>query len=283
MKYSILLLLIITSHLKAQNILKFDKKNTQCEDKWVAFQMQKDSTYMYGFIYIDYQAGLTFNYEGSFKVDSKGNFKKEKSSINNKTTAMKVRLQPNRVALAEIPESKFKELDIQKEPEWLEVYKVDKNNIEVLYHYGYMYNGYEECEKALTYLEKAEKINPNFKGLQTELAFSYNALGKYDKAINALQISIKNDPKDCYSLKELAFSYNYLEQLDKSAEVYNTMVSICSEKTFIQETAHNLAYQYFKIKDIQKFDFWDKEARKWSNKENQFTKNLDGMKSELSK
>ena len=31
-----------------------------------------------------------------------------------------------------------------------------------------MYNGWNECEKALTFLEKADKIDPNYNGLQTE-------------------------------------------------------------------------------------------------------------------
>ena len=283
MKYFIVFLILTATNLTAQNILKFDKRNVQCEDKWVALQMNKDSSYVFGFIYIDDMAGLTFNYEGSFKIDKKGDFKKTVSDTKNQIGFIKKRLQPNRVALAEIPESKFKELDIKKIPDWLATYKEGENTIERMYRWGYLYNGYEECEKALTYLEKAEKINANFKGLQTELAFSYNALGKYNKAVNALKTSIKNDPKDCYSLKELAFSYNHLEQIDNSIATYNKMVSICSEKSFIQEAALNLAYEYFKIKNIQKFDFWDKETRKWSDKENQFTKNLDNMKSELGK
>ena len=38
-----------------------------------------------------------------------------------------------------------------------------------------------KCKKALIYLQSG-KIDPKFKGLQTELAFSYNVLGKFDKA-----------------------------------------------------------------------------------------------------
>jgi hypothetical protein len=66
------LLLLISLNLFSQNQLKFDKRNVQCEDKWVAFQMNKDSTYTFGFIYIDSQAGLTFNSEGQFKIEKNG-------------------------------------------------------------------------------------------------------------------------------------------------------------------------------------------------------------------
>lgn len=284
MKYIILTLLsFFTISLKAQDVLKFDKRYVQCEDKWVAFPMDKDSTYTYGFIYIDPTGGLTFNLEGEFKINRKGTFKKIESEIRNDVTSIKTRLKPNRAVIAEIPESKFKQLEIEKVPSWLKVYKTGEGTIDRLYKWGYMYNGWEEYEKALTFLEKAEKIAPNYNGLQTELAFSYNALGKYDKAEKALLKTIEKNPNDCYSLKELAYTYNHLNLLDKSEVVYQKMATICSEKNYIQETAHNLAYQYFQLKNKDKFKFWEAETLKWSEKENQYTKNIKNMRAELDK
>jgi tetratricopeptide (TPR) repeat protein len=281
MKIFLLLFILTTSNLNAQNVLKFDKRNVQCENKWIAYQMNKDSIYSYGFIYIDYQAGLTLNYEGYFKIDKKGNFKKIESTEKRNVGFMKIRLEPNRVAIAEIPEEKFNDLKIEKEPNWLKIYKGDENSIEKLFRWGYLYNGYGEIEKALTYLEKAEKINPNFKGLQTELAFSYNALGKFNIAEIALQMDLINNPKDCYTLKELAYTYNHLENLDKSIETYNKMASLCTNKSFLQETAYNLAYKYYQIKDKTRFEKWNKETKKWSDNENQYTKNLNQLELEL--
>jgi tetratricopeptide (TPR) repeat protein len=283
MKYLLILLTLFKANLNAQNLLKFDKINVQCEDKWISYQMDKDSTYTYGFIYIDPQAGLTFNYEGKFKIEKNGKFNKLKSEIENEIGFIKSRLQPNRIAIAEIPEGKFKELNIEKIPNWLKVYKTDENTVDRLYRWGYMYNGWNECEKALTYLEKANKIDPKFKGLQTELAFSYNALGKFDKAEFALEKAIKENPKDCYTYKELAYTYTKLVNFEKVAETYLTMTKICSEQNFVQETAHNLAYEYFKIKDKVNFKKWKAEAEKWSKSENQYTKNLNNMQTELDK
>ena len=158
MKYLLLLITLITTNLNAQNILKFDKRNVQCENKWIVRQIDKDSIYTFGFIYIDSQAGLTFNYEGKFKIDKNGKFIR----IKEEPISQKQRLVPNRIALAEIPEDKFKELTIEKEPSWMKFYKGDVNSVEHLYRWGYIYNGYQESEIALTYLEKADKINPNF-------------------------------------------------------------------------------------------------------------------------
>jgi tetratricopeptide (TPR) repeat protein len=283
MKYLLILLTLYTANLKAQNLLKFDKRNVQCEDKWISYQMDKDSTYTFGFIYIDSQAGLTFNYEGKFKIEKDGKFNKLKSEIGNEVGFIKSRLQPNRIAIAEIPEAKFKELHIEKTPNWLKAYKTDENFVDRLYRWGYMYNGWNECEKALTFLEKADKIDPKFKGLQTELAFSYNALGKFDKAEFALKKAIKENPKDCYTYKELAYTYTKQVNFEKVGETYEKMTKICSEQNFILETAYNLAYEYFKAKDKIKFKKWKTEAEKWSKSENQYTKNLNLMEAELIK
>lgn len=283
MKNVIILFIFFTMSLNAQSLLKFDKRSVQCEDKWVATQMEKDSTYTFGFIYIDSQAGLTLNYEGKFKIDKKGNFNRLEDELDSKLGFMKIRLQPNRVLFAEIPESKFKELKIEETPSWLATYKTDENTIERLYRWGYMYNGWDECSKALTFLEKAEKINPKFKGLQTELAFSYNALEKYDKAETALKKALEYNPNDCYTYKELAYTYTKQVKLEKVSDVYNTMSEICKENKFIQETAYNLAYEYFKIKDKAKFKKWKIETEKWSKSENLYTKNLNLMETELNK
>lgn len=279
MKYLLLLITLIVTNLNAQNILKFDKRNVQCEKKWIARQIDKDSIYTFGFIYIDSQAGFTFNYEGKFKIDKNGKFNRVKEE----PISLKQRLAPNRIALAEIPEEKFKELNIEKEPSWMKFYKGDENSVEHLYRWGYLYNGYEEIEIALIYLEKAEKINPNFKGLQTELAFSYNASGNFDKAEIALQKELIDNPNDCYTLKELAYTNTKSKHFDKAKVTFDKMVEACSEKNYIKETAYNLAYEYFKIKDKEKFSYWKKEAEKWVETKNNLSDNLDKMEAELNK
>lgn len=281
MKHLFIFFLFLTISSNAQNILKFDKANYQCEDKWVAYQMDKDSTYTFGFIYIDSQAGLTFNYEADFKIEKNGKF--TRIDVIENSTNIKSRLEASRVAMAEIPESKFSDLKIEKTPKWLANYKTDENSIDRLYRWGYMYNGWNECAKALTFLEKAEKIDPNFKGLQTELAYSYNALENYNKAEICLLKSIKNDPENCYSYKELAYSYTHQGKIKEVIETYNKMVKICKEDNFKQETAFNLAGNYYEAKDKANFKKWKIEAEKWSKSENQYTKNLKLMEAELNK
>ena len=78
MRYLLILLTLVANSLEAQTFLKFDNRLVDCEDRWVAFQMNQDSTYNYGFIYFDSQAGLTLNSEGHFSISQSGQLLPEK-------------------------------------------------------------------------------------------------------------------------------------------------------------------------------------------------------------
>src|SRR5689334_22690363 len=114
MRYLFILLLFFSAATHAQDVLKFDKRFVESEDNWVAFQKDSSNVYMYGFIYIDAQAGLTLNYEGTFTINGTGDFVPKKID----SASFKVRLKPNNVLVAFIPESKFEELRIPVTPEW---------------------------------------------------------------------------------------------------------------------------------------------------------------------
>lgn len=277
MKKLVVFLFLFSTPFYSQTDLKFDKKIVQSEDHWVAFPADSIGQYPFGFIYIDAQAGLTLDYSGTFKIDDNGKYTAEKIG---RSGTQKIRLQPSSILAAFIPDQKLKELEVDQIPDWLKIYKGDPESIERLYRWGYMYNGYGEIEKALTYLQKAEKIDSNFKGLQTELAYSYNALKKFDMAELALNKALKQNPKDCYSLKELAYTYRHMNKLDKSEMIYNKMKLDCTEKNYIQETAYNLAFRYYELKDKKNFEKWRIETTKWSN-ENQYTQSLDALEKEF--
>ena len=60
--------------------------------------MDDASTYSFGFIYIDAQAGLPLNNEGTFKYVDDNSFEVNKLELNIKT-----RLEPNNVTFSLIP------------------------------------------------------------------------------------------------------------------------------------------------------------------------------------
>lgn len=279
MKYFFLLFTLFTATVQGQHILTFDKRFVESEDKWVAFQKGKDSTLMYGFIYIDAQAGLTLNYEGNFTISENGTFIPKKLDSAN----FKVRLRPNQVRVAFIPENKFSELQISAIPEWLKYYKTDTASVERLYRWGYFYNGWDECAKALTYLEKAQKINPKFKGLSVELAFSFNCLSQFDKAISVLQNALTENPTDAYINKELIYAQIKSGQLDKASESCKKAIAECTDKTYNGENCYNLLHTYYEKKDKTNFNLWLAETKKWTASNASLTRSINAMEEELAK
>jgi tetratricopeptide (TPR) repeat protein len=279
MKHLFIFLSFYTATLYAQTTLQFDKRFVECEDKWVAFEKGKDSSYPYGFIYIDAAAGLTLNYEGSFTITEAGKFITKKID----STNFKIRLTPNNVKVAFIPESKYVELAIAATPDWLRFYKTDTASVERLYKWGYMYNGWNSCAKALTYLEKAQTINADFKGLSVELAFSYNCLGQYEKAIAVLQHALATNPADAYTNKELIYAQLKSGQIDAAAKSCKTALELCTDTTFNGENCYNLLYSYFVKKDKANFAVWVKEAKKWTAGNASIAKSIKAMEDEFAK
>jgi tetratricopeptide (TPR) repeat protein len=276
MKYCFILLALMSIHLNAQTGLTFDKRFVESEDKWVAYKMDKDSSYIFGFIYIDAQAGLTLQHEGSFKIAQNGQFVPKKLEYN-----VKVRLEANNVRVAFIPENKFAELQIQANPDWLKAYKTDTGTVKGLYRWGYLYNGWDECAKALTFLEKAQKIDAKYKGLEVELAFSYNCLTQYNKAIVVLQNAIKTEPTDAYVNKELIYAFLKSGQLEKAIEGYKTAIKVCTDKTYNGENCFNILHEFYVKKDKKSFKSWLKDAKKWNSDNSDRLESINAMDKQL--
>ncbi|RZK56819.1 MAG: hypothetical protein EOO87_04500 [Pedobacter sp.] len=279
MKYILLILTLTATNLKAQTNLKFDKRFVQSEDKWVAFEMDKDSSYAYGFIYIDAQAGLTLNYEGNFKISQTGVYIPKKLD----STNMKVRLEPNNVRVAFIPDNKFEELKISAVPDWLKYYKTDTATVERLYRWGFMYNGWDECAKALTYLEKAEKINPRYKGLAVELSFSYNCLKQYDKAELILEEEIKTSSADAYVNKEYIYTLTKNSKIDKAVNRFEASIKTIKDNQYNAENCFNILQYYYKRKDKVNFNNWYSRLQNQPNQNKMITQYADNMKADINK
>ncbi|HEV7782958.1 MAG TPA: tetratricopeptide repeat protein [Chitinophagaceae bacterium] len=279
MKYIFFLIVLVSAHANAQNTLQFNKRFVESEDRWVAFQPEKDSSYTYGFIYIDAQAGLTFNREGKFTISSAGVF----VPIKLEDVNIKARLEPNNVLVAFIPENKFQELKITAIPGWLEVYKHDTASVGRLFRWGFLYNGYGECAKGLGYLERVQKIDPKFKGLEVELAFSYNCLGQHDKAITILESALQTNPADAYCHKELIYAELQSGQLDKAAASCKKAIKVCTDTQYHGESCYNLLYSFYKKKDKTNFTAWLPEAKKWNAGNRQLAASIQKMEEEMTK
>ncbi|MBD3581984.1 tetratricopeptide repeat protein [Flavobacterium selenitireducens] len=277
-KFFALVLCVISLHVQAQDKLVFNSKFVQSEDKWIAFKADSLGSHTFGFIYIDADAGLTFDYAGSFTVQPDGRF-----LLKNKSTesSVKHRLQPSNLPVAIIPESHFGELEILKYPEWLKHYKDGEGTPERLYKWGYMYNSWGECAKALEFLEKANSINPDFKGLRVELGFSYNCLKQFTKAIDVLKIAAQRDTKDAYVHKELLYSQIHNNQIDDAVATYEKVMATVPDKTYNAENAINILGGYFRQGKLKEFDDWVKKTK--IDRDPKFGQYVQPMRQELTK
>lgn len=275
-----LLLVLLTLFIfkaEAQLNLNFNKRYVECEDRWVAFEMNEDSSYYYGFIYIDEVAGLTLHSEGAFKQLIDGTLQVEKLQDAN----LKVRLEPNNVKVAFIPENLFEDLQIEATPDWLHFYKTEINTAVRNYKWGFWYNSWNECERALPFLLKAEELDPDFEGLATEIAFSYNCLEEFEKAIAILKIAIHESPTDAYTNKEYIYSLSKAQEIDQAKEQFYASIKIVDEAIYNAENCFNILQYYFLQKDKKNFKTWYKELKKWPTSNKQIAKYANMMKEHL--
>ncbi len=277
MKNTIILLILLSSFkINAQTDLTFDKLLVESVDQWVAFKMNEDGTHNYGFIYIDPEAGLTLNSEGTFKPKQDGSYEVKKLEA-----SLKIRLEPNRVKVAVIPADLYKDLQIEAIPEWLKYYKKDINTAKGQYNLGYLYNGWNECAKALEFLNKANELDPDFKGLAVERAFSYNCLKEYGKAAEILEEAIVKNESDAYMNKELIYSLTKIDGVEKATKQFYAFTKNAHDKTYDAENCFNIMQYYYQEKDKKNFMIWYKELKKWPNENAQITKYVEQMKAEL--
>ncbi len=279
MKILYLPFLLLCTGLFAQPGFDYNKRFVECEDQWVVFQPDKDSTYAFGFIYIDAQAGLTLNYEGKFSYAADSKVKTERPDNIN----IKSRLENNNVKVAILPVSLYAELGIVNPPAWLASYKTDTGSVKRLFRWGFLYNGWDQYEKALTYLERAYQIEPKFKGLEVELAFSYNALEQYDKALNILNSALETNKNDWYLYKELSYTQMKLDLPGKAEETAAKGIPLATDSAMKAEMAYNMAYTFFSKKNKDKFRFWATETKKWARPGDRFSKALGKLEELIDK
>ncbi|APX99924.1 tetratricopeptide repeat protein [Lacinutrix venerupis] len=276
LKITILSLILISNIGFSQNNLtelKFDTKFYDAIDKWVAFpKKDTDSTYAYGFIYIDNQAGFTFNYETNFQI-------KEQELINIKSDSnigfIKYRLEPNASPVSVLTEKQISALKLPKEPEWLPLYKEGSNKVSYLKQEGYHYNHVGACELALKPLLKAYKIEPHFKGLEFELAYAYNHLGKFEEAIPILEKAIKNNSKNFYFYRELGYSYLGSNKIVEAEKTYRKGIKMSDNNFEKSEMSVNMSQAYFKLKNKKKFDEWAKLTRSYAKENSKYAQYID--------
>ncbi|MDR2147359.1 MAG: tetratricopeptide repeat protein [Tannerella sp.] len=261
-------LMVLSKHF-TDSMMVFNKHFTDCMNQWVALPPQ-DTTFIFGFVYLDPSAGLTLDLAGTFSLKN-NTFSVEKFE----TATYKYRLDqtPPQVLVAAISEGMYKKLDIEKFPGWLEDYKIDENSLQYLFIRGYTYNAWDECVKAIPFLERAFKMDAGYVAsnglkLSTELAFSYNCTGDYDNAISVLQTALENDANDAYIYKEIIFAQTHSNRIEDAIKTCQSAKDNCKDTTWNGENVFNILRAFYEKKDRNNFDKWLETAKK-SNENNE--------------
>ena len=256
----------------ALNELKFDSKYYEAVDSWIAFpKTQADTAYTLGYIYIDQQAGFTFDYLSNFIVTDNG-LKKLPREFEE---SLKSRLSPNTINVAILSEEQISELELPTEPSWLKFYKEDSNTVSYLKNIGYHYNHVGASKLAIEPLLKAYDKDPHFEGLEFELAFAYNATQKYAKAIEILERAIGNNSEDHLFYRELGFAYKYTNRIEEAESTYKKGIEISDNNFTKAEMAVNMTQSYFQLRDKNKFEEWATLTRKYSEEGSRFSQIIE--------
>ena len=273
------ILFLTNANAQENNELKFETNFYDAVNKWVVLPKKStDTTYTYGFIYIDISAGITFHLGGSFFIDKNNKYIGDAEPGHQMT---KKRLDnPNIVKMAVLNNKKMAELNLTKEPDWLVHYKFSEDSVENLKQLGYHFNHVGACEKALLYLNKAYKKEPHYKGLEFEIAYAHNHLGQYDKSIPILEKALKNDSKNYSFYRELGYAYSKLNKLDMAEKTYKKGISLSDSNFEKSEMAVNMAQGYFLIKNKAKFDEWAKITKTYAEKDSQYAQYIDFFEKE---
>lgn len=146
-----------------------------------------------------------------------------------------------------------------------------------------MYNGWNECKKALTYLTKAKEIDPNYEGLNVELAFSYNCLKEFDKAEKIIEEELRAKPTDAYINKEYIYTNSKTGNIDKATKQYYNALETIKDKIYNAENCYNIMQFFYNKKDKINFNIWYKELQKCSIDNKMISEYAEKMKADINK
>lgn len=228
---------------------------------------------MLGFVYVDPEAGFTFNFESPLFVKNNQIYLGKKDSLSN----IKYRLESNTAPVYILSDKQVEFLNLPKEPDWLKYYEISNDSVRYRVRLGYAFNHIGQSEIALRYLEQAYKEDPNYEGLEFELSYAYNALGQFERAISILKKAIENNPTNFWFYRELGYALMNSKDIEKAEEVYSKAIQMTNDHSQKAEIAINMTLHYFNNKDKPKFEEWANITKKYSTNNPQFNQYIKEM------
>jgi len=251
---------------RAAKPFSFTTRASDHENRWIALRPQKgEEAYPFGFVYIDPEAGFTFNLEGKLARDAEGKYTRVPIGIEGKGRVM-VRLSAQRNPPAALLTAEvIEQLGLPETPDWLEYYADRSDSITHRVRWGSHYNHVAACQRALTYLEPVYQEKPDAEGIEFELAYAYNELNRPAEAITVLKQGMARHPDDILLGSELAFAYANAGMPDAAVQLYLKLIPRCGENDKLRksEMAANLASLYSRVGDAPNAKKWIDNAKAW--------------------
>lgn len=271
MKYLFILLLLCAFGAKAQYGLKFDKQLLDCENKWIAVSLGDEGKYAFGYVYLDNSAGLTFNLQGSFTLTNDVYIAKHVVQVKNRIT-------PTAAKVAIIPSNRLVELKVEASP--AELKYIGRNNSNDRYFkLAQTYNIWKNHKQALKYLE-AITCNPYlYPNFGAEELMAQNT--EQTKKIKVVRKVFKASYIDPY--KQEIFWLVQTNKMKMAEETYIEAIRYCTDEVSKADMAYNIAYQYYKTSNIEKFNIWAKEVGRWIAPDNNYVEKVEKMQAALSR
>jgi tetratricopeptide (TPR) repeat protein len=258
----------------------FNSRFYDAIDEYVLFpNSDNDGSNLTGFIYIDQMAGVTFRLLGSIKVD-KDQLTFDESDQNGITM---MRLESNTSNVHILTEKQRRELNLKEIPDWLEVYKRGSGTGQYLKDIGFHLNHIGGSSAALKPLLKAYEIDPKIEGLDFEIAYAYNATEKYDKAISFITKALKQNPNDSMLYRELGYAYIHIEDIKLAEKTYLIGIDKAQENFQKAEMSINMTQVYFNLRNKEKFDQWSERTLSFIDENSEYNKYIAYFKAEWDK
>lgn len=268
-KIGLSILILLTLNLKGQNCLfNFSEPFYECVDRWVALKGDDaDTTPVVGFVYLDLQAGFTFNYEGRLRWNSEHKLQVI-NDIDN--TGLKIRIPPTWAPMAPLSESQLSEANLPAAPDWLATYKKNDDPELALLITGWYYNQASGGEHlAIAPLEELWQKNPGHEGVAFELSYAYNATKQYDKAKLILTHALETD-HDFSLYRELGYACLGLDQPEEAEEAFKKGIMRTDLDEQRAEMATNMALYYLRTSNLEKYQEWRNTTLKYTHKGTNF-------------
>jgi tetratricopeptide (TPR) repeat protein len=250
----------LAQHPEARE-LTFNQAVSDCENRWFGAEAQ-DGSVILGYVYIDPDAGFTFEHYGTLEEDG-GLLRAVQSNLSREARLIH-RIGRNFPATC-LVDDQVTALGLPLVPETMQFYKDSRPLGEHHAAWAYHYNHIGASDKALGHVLKAQEVGANSAALTFEHAFALNALEMFDATVRLLDPVYLVGGMTGDLIAELAYARLGQGDYQRAIELYTQAIDPDQGEVSSRrwEFARNIAAAYEKLGDGRQRDVWIERAEKY--------------------